>query len=77
MLAAALILGLKLLKPVPVPALAGGTVAAGAMGAAAGAAEIPSTPPTISMQLRSAVQSESSDNPGAVAQVMRAWMTES
>ncbi len=74
---AALILGLKLLKPVPVPALAGGGMPAGSMGASAGTPELGTAPPTHSMQLRSTVQTESADNPGAVAQVMRAWMAES
>jgi flagellar biosynthesis/type III secretory pathway M-ring protein FliF/YscJ len=76
---AALVLGLKLLKPVPVPA---GELAAGAASGtplARGAAfpEIPDAPPSVSLQLRNRVQSESADSPNTAAQVMRAWLAES
>ncbi|HYC32240.1 MAG TPA: flagellar basal-body MS-ring/collar protein FliF [Gemmatimonadales bacterium] len=77
---AALILGLRLLKPVSIPAgaVTAGTVAAGALSSAPAPAfaELPDVPPSVSMQLRNKVQSESADQPQMAAQVMRAWLAE-
>jgi flagellar M-ring protein FliF len=77
---AALILGLKLLKPVAIPA---GTaaLAAGAVPAApalpSALPELPAAPPSMSMQLRNRIQADSADSPNTAAQVMRAWLAES
>ena len=77
---AALILGLKLLKPVQMPA---GAVTAGAgqpgsmPSLPTAMADLPETAPSPSIQLRSRIQSESADHPNTAAQVMRAWLAES
>ena len=77
---AALILGLKLLKPLALPA---GTAALSAAAVAAGHAasrrRCPScrTRRTASTQLRSRIQADSADRPNTAAQVMRAWLAES
>ncbi len=74
----ALILGLKLLKPVPVPA--GELAAAGPSGVTlsrpGALTELSEAPPSVSVQLRNRVQSESADHPNTAAQVMRAWLAD-
>jgi flagellar M-ring protein FliF len=72
-IAAAFVLGLRLLK-----APARGTGGSGGQFASAQAA-LPDEPPelpSVSQQLRARIQSETADQPGTAAQVMRAWITE-
>jgi flagellar M-ring protein FliF len=75
----ALILGLKLLKPVEIPAgeLAAGGAPGTPLSRGVTMPEIPDAPPSVSLQLRNRVQSESADSPNTAAQVMRAWLAES
>ena len=77
---AALILGLKLLKPISLPAGTAAFSAAGVTGGMLPVTALPELPdvlaPTMSMQLRSRVQTDSADHPNTAAQVMRAWMAE-
>jgi len=74
----ALILGLKLLKPIPVPpaALAAGTGPGAALPASGTLADLSDAAPSPSTQLRSRIQAESADHPNMAAQVMRAWLAE-
>ncbi len=81
---AALILGLRLLKPINLPAAAAPALAApaaagqAAVPALATAPEVPEVPaPSPSMQLRSKVQTESAEHPSTAAQVMKTWLAES
>jgi flagellar M-ring protein FliF len=78
-IAAALILGLKLLKPIQLPA--GAPAAVGGSAAAATLPptlpELPEAPPSVSAQLRNRIQTESASHPNTAAQVMRAWLAES
>jgi flagellar M-ring protein FliF len=77
---AALILGLRLLKSVPVSE---GIAALGGVGAAAMAPapppqlpELPAIAPSVSTQLRARIQADSAEHPNTAAQVMRAWLAE-
>jgi flagellar biosynthesis/type III secretory pathway M-ring protein FliF/YscJ len=78
-LVVALVLGLKLLKPVSLPAGAAAPALAAAPAGATlspGLPGLPEAPPTMSAQLRNRVQAESADSPNMAAQVMRAWLAE-
>jgi flagellar M-ring protein FliF len=79
-LVVALVLGLKLLKPVSLPAgaAAPSLAVAGAVGAALPSTlpGLPDAPPTMSAQLRNRIQADSAESPNTAAQVMRAWLAE-
>jgi flagellar M-ring protein FliF len=79
---AALILGLRLLKPAaaPAPALGVGASMANLPHAPSSAPMLPPEEPelpTASQLLRARVQRDSTESPSTAAQVMRAWMAES
>jgi flagellar M-ring protein FliF len=77
-LVVALVLGLKLLKPVSLPAGAPAALAAAGGGATLPPTlpELPEVPASLSTQLRTRVQADSAGSPTTAAQVMRAWLAE-